>query len=123
MTSIVLDSFLVYALVPQCGLSDVAAIRGFQAALGQLAKVIVAEMRGFGDESSALATAADAAFDAGAVVIAANGNFGPDPGTVRAPANAHKVLGVGAYDVVTQATLTSQGRGPTTDGRMALPAR
>ena len=45
--------------------------------------VIVAEMQGSGSRPSAIALAADNAFDAGAAVIAANGNNGPAAGTVN----------------------------------------
>ncbi len=54
-------------------------MRGFQAAVAVLDRVIVAEMQGSGDDLSAISLAADDAFDAGAVVIAANGNNGPTP--------------------------------------------
>ena len=75
-------------------------------------RVIVAEMQGGGDDLSAISRAADAAFDAGAVVIAANGNNGPNASTVNTPANAHRVIGVGNFDVQTQNQVTSQSRGP-----------
>src|SRR5262249_13677742 len=55
---------------------------------------------------------------AGAVVIAANGNFGPNASTGRSPAIAHKVIGVGGFGVETLTTLASQGRGPASDGRV-----
>jgi subtilisin family serine protease len=71
-----------------------------------------------GAAPSSLAAAAAPAFDVGAIVIAANGNFGPAAGTVNGPANAHKVLGIGAYDVETLATPDYQSRGPTADGRI-----
>ena len=61
--------------------------------------------------------AADNAFDAGAVVIAANGNNGPAASTVNVPANAHKAIGVGNFDVQSGAQVASQSRGPATDGR------
>jgi subtilisin family serine protease len=41
-------------------------------------------------------TAADAAFDAGVMVIAAAGNAGPVVGSIRSPGNVHKTMGVGA---------------------------
>jgi serine protease AprX len=85
--------------------------------VGVLDRVIVAEMQGGGDDLSAISRAADAAFDAGAVVIAANGNNGPSASTVNTPANAHRVIGVGNFDVQTQNQVTSQSRGPAPDGR------
>ena len=77
-------------------------MRGFQTAVAVLDRVIVAEMQGNGDDLSAISAAADNAFDAGAVVIAANGNNGPGANTVNTPANAHQVIGVGNFDVQTQ---------------------
>lgn len=65
-----------------------------------------------------LSAAADAAYDAGALVVAANGNQGPNPGSVVAPAVAQKVLGIGAVDVKTLATDPIQGVGPAQDGRV-----
>jgi serine protease AprX len=61
-------------------------------------------------------------------VVAANGNcalndactFGtgaPRAKSVRSPAIAHKVIGVGAVDVATQAAQTYQGLGSAPDGR------
>jgi hypothetical protein len=118
ITSITLDSFKIYATATPCGgLDEAAAVRGFQAAVAALDRVIVAEMQGTGDHLSAIARAADAAFDAGAVVIAANGNFGPNASTVRCPANARRVIGVGSFDVQTLQQVASQSRGPTADGR------
>ncbi len=99
------------------GLSVTAAVRGFEYAVFLGDRVIVAEMQGSGGITSAIPTAANKAFDAGAVIIAANGNAGPGAGTVRAPANAHRVIGVGDFDVDTQAQIASQGEGPTSDGR------
>jgi serine protease AprX len=123
VTGITLDSFKVYPSTntPQgaCNgfLDSAAAVRGFQAAVAVLDRVIVAEMQGGGDDLSAISRAADAAFDAGAVVIAANGNNGPNASTVNTPANAHRVIGVGNFDVQTQNQVTSQSRGPAPDGR------
>jgi hypothetical protein len=123
VTGITLDSFKVYptSTAPGGGcngfLDSAAAVRGFQAAVGVLDRVIVAEMQGGGDDLSAISRAADAAFDAGAVVIAANGNNGPNASTVNTPANAHRVIGVGNFDVQTQNQVASQSRGPAPDGR------
>lgn len=123
VTGITLDSFKVYptsfATGGGCngGLDAAAAVRGFQAAVAVLDRVIVAEMQGGGDDLSAISTAADRAFDAGAVVIAANGNNGPNASTVNTPANAHRVIGVGNFDVQTQNQVASQSRGPAPDGR------
>jgi subtilisin family serine protease len=123
VTAITLDSFKVYPSTTGPGggctgfLDSAAAVRGFQTAVAVLDRVIVAEMQGGGDDLSAISRAADAAFDAGAVVIAANGNNGPNASTVNTPANAHRVIGVGNFDVQTQNQITSQSRGPAPDGR------
>jgi serine protease AprX len=116
VTGITLDSFKIY---PGGGgfLDANAAVRAFQVAVSVLDRVIVAEMQGSGDDLSAISAAADAAFDAGAVVIAANGNNGPAASTVNTPANAHRVIGVGDFDVQTQNQINGQSRGPAPDGR------
>ena len=122
VTEITVDSFKVYtecsATVSQCGLDRAAAVRGFQAALNAGDRIIVAEIQDSGGQTSDITNAADNAFDAGAAVIAANGNSGPSFSTVRSPANGHKVLGVGAVDVVTLDLESSQSRGPAPDGRI-----
>jgi serine protease AprX len=114
ITAITLDSWKIYT----CGgLDSAAAVRGFQAGLNAFDRVFIGELQANESESGSIATAADNAFDAGAVIISANGNFGPGASTVRSPAIAHKVIGVGGYGVETLTTLGSQGRGPATDGR------
>jgi serine protease AprX len=60
---------------------------------------------------------ADRAFDAGVATIAAVGNT-PGSNTAHSPANAHKAIGVGAFDVLHRITYSSQSRGPTRDGRI-----
>ncbi|OEJ43018.1 hypothetical protein AR457_01800 [Streptomyces agglomeratus] len=116
VTGMGVDSFKVYP--SGCGLLDnQAAVRGFQAAVAALDRVIVTAMQRFADHLSALAQAADAAFDAGAVVISIVGNYGPGQATVVAPGNARRVIGVGAYDVQTGAQYAVQSRGPTADAR------
>ncbi|WP_299444763.1 S8 family serine peptidase [uncultured Phycicoccus sp.] len=123
VTGITLDSWKVYpSSVDASGncngfLNVTAAVRGFENAVRVLDRVIVAEMQGSGDDRSAIAVAADNAFDAGAVVIAANGNNGPGASTVNVPANAHKALGVGNFDVQSGTQVASQSRGPAPDGR------
>lgn len=122
VTAISLDSWKVYPSTFSAGsctgfLSTTASVRAFQRAVQVLDRVIVAEMQGSGDHRSSISVAANSAFDAGSVVIAANGNNGPNAGTVNAPANAHKVIGVGNFDVQTLAQVSSQSRGPTADGR------
>ena len=112
---ITLDSFKVY---DNAGLQTAAVLRGFQAALAALDQVIVAEMQGSGSDTSSISLAADAAFDAGAIVVAANGNFGPGSGTVNTPANAHKALGIGAFNLETLVQPGYQSRGPAPDGRI-----
>ncbi len=112
VTGITLDSFKVYTCA---GLSSTATVRGFQRALAVLDRVIVAETQGGGGATSAVSAAADAAFDAGAVVVGANGNTSQVT-EVGSPAAAHKAIGVGAVQVQTLATV-SQINGPVADGR------
>lgn len=117
VTGILVDSFKVYP--SGCGgLSAAAAVSGFQRAVNVLDRVIVAEMQPGGNEVSAISTAADAAFDMGAVVIAANGNNGSGASTVNVPAVAQKAIGIGAVDLKTLVTPTYQSRGPAGDGRI-----
>jgi hypothetical protein len=118
MTRNIVDSFKVYRS-DACGLLvPEAAVRGFQRAVQVGDRVIVAELGTIENEFSALSAAADAAYDAGAVVVAADGNTGPNPGSVVAPAVAQKVLGIGAVDLQTHVTPDFQGVGPTADGRV-----
>ena len=116
ITAITLDSFKVYPA--GCGgLDSTAVVRAFQNAVRVLDRVIVAEMQDGGDDLGSISQAADAAYNAGAVVIAANGNNGPNAKTVNAPANAHRVIGVGAFDVQSNNLESYQSRGPTRDSR------
>jgi hypothetical protein len=123
VTGITLDSFKVYPTSFDAngacngGLNSTAAIRGFENAVRVLDRVIIAEMQGTGTDRDAISVAADNAFDAGAVVIAANGNNGPGGSTVNVPAIAHKVIGVGDFDIVSGNQINSQSRGPAPDGR------
>src|SRR5206468_12144967 len=94
VTGITLDTWRVYSCV---GLNSAATVRGFENGLLEWDRVFVAEVQAIESESGTIATAADNAFDAGAVVISANGNYGPAASTVASPAIAHKSIGVGAY--------------------------
>lgn len=115
LSAISLDSWDIYG--DDCLVGAAATVTGFQTAVSWLDKVIVAEVQLNASETSAASAAADAAYDSGAVVVAANGNFGPGSGTVRSPGNAHKALGIGAADLQTDALMSYSGRGPTGDGR------
>jgi serine protease AprX len=127
VTGVTVDSFKVYgnpgelpgSLPGECGLDAAAAVRGFQNAVGVLDRVIVAEVQAVEPQNGMVATAADQAYDAGAVVVAANGNTDPTApvGSVSSPASARKVLGIGAVDPTTLATKPYQNRGPTADLR------
>lgn len=115
VTDSVLDSIKIYTAA---GLDTAATVRGFQRAVAILDRVIVGEIQANQGNNGSISQAADAAFDAGAAVIAANGNFGPNASTVRSPGNAHRAIGVGNLDVETLDQVNSQGRGPTSDGRI-----
>jgi hypothetical protein len=113
----------VYKIYPNggtnaCLLDSDAAVDAFQRAVQNLEKVIVAEIQAGETEDDQIARQADAAFDAGVVVIAANGNNGPGAGTVNSPGNARKALGIGAVDVQTFQKIPLQSEGPTGDGRI-----
>lgn len=121
VTAITLDSWQIYGHAQTgggCdGLDTTATVRAFQRAIAVLDRVIVGEIQAGEGENGAIALAADNAYNAGAVVVAANGNFGPNAKTVRSPGLAHKAIGVGGYDVVSQAQYNNQGRGAAPDGR------
>ena len=123
VTGIQVDSWKVYPDSTNSsggcngGLNTNATVRAFEQAVLWIDRIIVAEMQGSGNESSTISQAADAAFDAGSSVIAANGNNGSAGSTVNVPANAHKVIGVGAFDTESGTQYGNQSRGPTNDNR------
>jgi serine protease AprX len=114
VTAIRIDSWRIYATN---GLDTTATVRAIQRAVAVFDRVLVGELQANESETGTIATAADAAYDAGAIFVSANGNFGPDAATVRSPAIAHKVLGVGGYMTEDQSQYVGQGRGPANDGR------
>lgn len=99
---------------PNC----LAVERALNAAALMADKVVTASLSCGSDETGTTALAADDAYEAGMLVFFANGNGGPGAGTVSAPASAHKVIGVGAFDVTTGNQYNGQSRGPTNDGRI-----
>lgn len=114
VTEIRTDSWQIYTAA---GLHSAATIRAIQAAVAAFDKVLVGELQANEGEQGAIASAADNAYDAGVIFVAANGNYGPNSATVRSPAIAHKVLGVGGFFTDGGAQYQAQGRGPATDGR------
>ncbi|MFK7928351.1 MAG: S8 family serine peptidase, partial [Myxococcota bacterium] len=111
-----LDSWKVYGR--SCGgLNTTAVLRAYDEAVRWGDQIIVAEMQSGQSDSGSIASAADSAFDSGSITIAANGNNGPNSGTVNSPAIAHKALGIGAYDVDSLAHQSYQSEGPTPDNR------
>ena len=110
-------------------LSTAAIIRAIQTAISNGNEVINLSFGYFPESGNPdefdcyedpISLAVDKAYDAGMVVIAANGNEGPGPFTVNSPACAHKVLGIGAFNVQdpTLGTEDFQSIGPTSDGRI-----
>lgn len=116
VTKFTIDSYKIYTC---SGLDRAAAVHGFEKALARYNRIIVAEMQAIGNEVDEISLAADNAFDAGAVIVAANGNDDDGQTLVKAPAIAHKVIGVGAFDVIDnqKRRLATQCFGPTYDGR------
>jgi hypothetical protein len=114
VSPVLIDSWRIYT---SAGLNSTAAIRAIQRAAVVGDRVLVGELQAAESETGAIATAADNAYDAGAIFVSANGNFGPASSTVRSPGIAHKVLGVGAFMTTDQSQYDAQGRGPATDGR------
>jgi len=83
-----------------------------------LDRVIVVEIQSSQDHAGSISLAADAAYDAGAVVISANGNTNTGQPRVSAPASAHRVIGVGRTDIGTTTPSSLQLEGPTLDNRL-----
>jgi hypothetical protein len=114
LTSLPVDAFAVYARKADntIELDADAAVRAFETIVADPDySVVVASIQGKRLAHSAISAAADRAFDAGLVVIAANGNtaessredVGEDqPWWTTSPANGHKVMGVGAIDITGQ---------------------
>lgn len=120
MTDVRIDSYRVYERKSQDGMCSAdldteAAAHALALAASRGARVILVETQGDASSSGALAGAADAAFEAGCVVIAPVGNLGA--GEVRAPANARGALGIGAYDITSGEWYSQQSHGKTEDGR------
>jgi hypothetical protein len=93
-----------------------AAYDAMQLSVERGNQVILAELAETTPDVVDLAAAAEAAYDAGVVVIAPDGNdltLGP-----ASPANARRVLAVGAYDADTGDWWDEQAWGQTTDGRV-----
>lgn len=117
VTDNIVDSFKVYN---NNGYNREAGVLAFQAAVLALDKVIVAEIQAkneSGDDSTA--RAADAAYDAGAVVIAAAGNYHQlDPPRLASPGTARKALAVGGIDILRNRLIPRSNRGRTDDERV-----
>jgi serine protease AprX len=116
VTQNIIDSWRVYN--NNCGYNEAAGVRGFEAAVAAGDYIIVAEIQSNTSPTGATSLAANAAFDAGSMVVAAAGNFGAFPNSVRSPGNAHKALAIGGIDTITQVLYPDGGRGPTSDGRI-----
>jgi serine protease AprX len=117
------DSWRIYAQIGctsasgGCLDSD-AAVRGIQAGIAAYDRVLVGEIQANESESGCIARSANNAYDAGVVFVAANGNSGAFPEVVDSPALAHKVLGVGAFDIDSGETYVFQSQGPASGGRI-----
>ncbi|MBU4265771.1 MAG: S8 family serine peptidase [Candidatus Altiarchaeota archaeon] len=77
------------------GLDD-DIIAGIERAVNDSADVISLSLGSSGNPDDALSQAVDNAANAGAVVVVAAGNSGPDSGTIGSPACARKAITVGA---------------------------
>jgi hypothetical protein len=80
---------------------------------------------GFLGEYTTISLMADEAADLGAVVVVANGNEGPNTGSVFPPATGFNVMGIGNLNDNNNTTppttcdiATDSSRGPTDDGRI-----
>jgi hypothetical protein len=111
VTDIPVDCYAVYSQGADgtYTLDPDAAVRAFETIVDKgIYSVVVASIQGKRLAHNAISTAADRAFDAGLVVVAANGNtrgasreaVGEDyPWWTTSPANGHKVIGAGAFDL------------------------
>lgn len=115
VSEIYTDSWRIYTID---SLDSAATIRAIEAGIYAYDQVLAGVLQANEFETGAIAIAADDAYDAGLVIVAANGNNGPFSGTVNSPAVAHKVIGVGAFDIVSGAQYADQSRGPTFDQRI-----
>ena len=94
-------------------------MRAVQAAVADGYPVILVETQFVGDGTDTLSVQANQAFSAGAAVVATNGNFGADgASSVRSPAVAYDVIGVGAQHFFFGTTTTDQSLGPSPFGRI-----
>ena len=130
VTDIRVDSWKVWGLVNSTNwVLEYSVLRAFQRGFINRNRVFAVVLQMKGPNTSPISVAADNAFNAGAVVVAATGNCAvadgctaatgtPRPGTTRSPGNAHKALGIGAFNVETFNTGNYQGYGPTLDGRI-----
>jgi len=112
-----LDSWKVHATGGGLTLSTTAILRAYDQVEYWGDYIVNLSFGSDAGPSGSLARGADSMFAAGTAVICANGNDGGGSGTVDAPANAHKVLGVGCYDVDSGSDLSYQSDGPTSDSR------
>ncbi len=83
--------------------------------------MIVGEILSSEGGNGAIALAADNACDTNAVIVAANGDFSPNAGTVCLLRLTHRVIGVGGYSAASRAQQADQGRGPAPDGLYNKP--
>ena len=89
-----LDCFTVYGTDDRVRVG--ATVKGFEYAIARLNQVIVAEMQdNTATDIADVSAAADHAYDAGALVIAANGNY--SYWGSGEPARSRRAIGVGAY--------------------------
>lgn len=107
VSGILMDSFRVSNGLT---VNNTAAVRGYQAALAGQDNVI-----NLSGQCSGCNPAANAAFDAGAIVVASVGNTGGTPSNaISNPAGAYKALGIGAVDSSkNRVVISSTGPGPT----------
>jgi hypothetical protein len=129
VTDMAVDVFAVYApgADGKFELDCDAAVRAFETIIASSKySVVVASIQGKRLAHSAISAAADRAFDAGLIVVAANGNtrfalrevVGEDePWWTTSPANGHKVIGAGAFDLEGRSGADDQSFG-IDDGRI-----
>jgi serine protease AprX len=108
------DSMNVFSGTGHTTLSQAAVLRAFNY-LDAYDEVIVANITANESENGTIALAADDLYDEGVIVVAPVGNVSPS--TVKSPAIAHKVLGIGGYETSTGSDYSPQSGGTNGGGR------
>lgn len=125
LSQITIDSYRIYRSDPadpngEPVLDATALSHSLETLFSSFGGVVTVEAQAVETDVGGISQAADQAFDGGAVIVAANGNIddGDPTPKVRAPANARRALGIGAYSVRYGNDAVEQIQGPAPDLRI-----